>query len=69
MIEKRYLRKFKKLREKFIYTTPKRKEESCEDNEEYHRQADNLLLELLKELGYNQLIKEYDEASYWFWYA
>lgn len=69
MIEKRYLRKFKKLREKFIYTTPKRKEEWCEDNDRLHIEIDELLIEMLVELGYTELVNKYKELEYYFWYS
>ena len=39
------------------------------DNEGYHCEMDGLLENLLKELGYEEIVKKYNEASSFFWYS
>lgn len=68
-IEKKYLRKINKIKKFYIKTTPKRKEEWCEDNECLHNDLDELLIEMLVELGYTELVNKYKELQRWFWYA
>jgi hypothetical protein len=68
-IEERYLKDFKKIKKLYIHITPKRKEESCIDEEQYHMQLDTLIIQFIKELGYDQIAKEYQEARLWFWYS
>ena len=68
-LSEKYIRKIKEINDKYIYTTLKRKEESCNDEEEYHKIMDNLLVELIKELGYEKVAELYEKASEWFWYS
>lgn len=39
------------------------------DNESYHSELDQVLTDLIRELGYNKIADMYDEASEYFWYA
>lgn len=41
----------------------------CTDEEELHKQLDNELINLLKELGYLEVVNEYTEAKDYFWYS
>lgn len=62
-IYKKYIEKMNKLNEKYIFS------ESCYDNEAYHADFDDLIIELIKELGYEKIAEGYDKASEYFWYA
>ena len=68
-IEKKYLKKLKKLKEEYIHITPKEREEYCLDEEAYHIQTDTLIICLIKELGYKELAEAYEEARQYFWYS
>ena len=68
-IEAKYLRKLNKIKKFYINTTPKRKEESCIDEERLHIELDNLLIDMLVELGYVELANRYKELQCWFWYS
>lgn len=68
-IEEKYLRKINKIKKLYINTTPIRKEESCIDEENIHRELDDLLIEMLVELGYTKLVNTYKELKRWFWYS
>lgn len=59
-IKNKYLKK-----EKNIYFG----EYCCTDEEELHKQLDNELINLLKELGYQEVVNEYTEAKDYFWYS
>jgi hypothetical protein len=68
-IEEKYLRKINKIKKLYINTTPIRKEESCIDEEELHRELDDLLIDMLMELGYTELVNKYEQLQSWFWYS
>lgn len=68
-IENKYLRKLNKIKKFYIKTTPKRKEEWCVDNERLHVEIDELLIEMLVELGYTELVNKYKELECYFWYS
>lgn len=68
-IEEKYLRKINKIKKLYINTTPIRKEESCIDEENIHRELDDLLIDMLMELGYTELVNKYKELESWFWYS
>ena len=68
-IEAKYLRKINKIKKSYIYTSPKRKETYCDDNERLHTELDNLLIDMLVELGYIELVNRYKELQCWFWYS
>lgn len=59
------------LEEKYIEKLNKIKEghERYYDNEVIHSQFDALLLELLKELGYQKIVELYEKEEMNFWYA
>ncbi len=56
--------KDKKLENEYI----EKIEQECKgfDQESDHVYADNLLCELLKELGFNNLVKRYEEIPKWY---
>ena len=68
-IEKKYLRKINKIKKLYINTTPIRKEESCIDEEELHIELDDLLIDMLMELGYTEIVNKYKQLQSWFWYS
>lgn len=41
----------------------------CYDNENLHVEMDDLILELLENLGYEDIVKIYKEKQEYFWYA
>lgn len=54
-IEKRYLEKLKEVQD-----------ECCGDVECRHGCEDDILCELLKELGYEKLVKQYESTHKWY---
>ena len=60
LVEK-YLDKMEELELKF--------ERGLFDNETYHIGYDELIIDFLKEIGYETLSKKYKEASSYFWYS
>lgn len=52
-----------------IMFSDKIKESISGDNERDHPVCDDILLELLKELGFNKTVDEYNKVSANFWYA
>ena len=67
MILEDYLAKIEELNKIYIYKY--RNEDTCKDEEEYHREMDNILLDIIEELGYKEIADKYKEARKWFWYA
>lgn len=59
-VEEKYIRKLRKI---------KKQHGRYYDNEVIHGQYDEILLELLKELGYEKIVKMYEKESENFWYA
>ena len=59
-IEQKYLKKMKELDKDF---------EKFEDNENYHKDYDDLIVEFLTEAGLEKLAETYDKASRYFWYS
>lgn len=59
------------LEDKYIEIMKQKTEKYNNDNETLHIILDDLLLDLLKELGYEKLVKLYTEVSEEmpFWYA
>ena len=53
-----------KLKEKYINLL--KEQQISWDNETAHVEADNLVCELLKELGFEEVVKEYDKVSKWY---
>lgn len=41
----------------------------CLDEESLHKELDEVLIKLIKELGYNKIVEEYLEAEEYFWYS
>lgn len=64
----KYLEKIKKLKKQEI-KIDEENEEHCFDNEAYHVYFDSILVDLLKELGYEEIVREYENAEHHFWYA
>ena len=59
-IEQKYLKKMKELDKDF---------EKFEDNEGYHVDYDDLIVEFLIEAGLEKLAEAYANASRYFWYS
>ena len=66
-IEKLYKYKFKEINKRFIGLYED--EEYCKDNESYHIEIDDLLLNLLDNIGYKEIVKMYNNAKEYFWYS
>ncbi len=66
-VKEKYKEKIEKLNAKYMYE----RDESihCEDCEEYHIEWDNLLIELLKEIGYEEISEQYENVRNFFWYT
>lgn len=62
-----YLAKIEELNKKYIYKY--RNEDACEDEEDYHIAMDNILLDIIDDLGYKEIVDKYIEARHWFWYS
>ena len=61
-IEEKYLEIFKDIKKEFI-------NRRIEDNESYHFNIDETIVDFLKEIGYKKLAKAYDKATDYFWYS
>ena len=59
-IEESYKYKIKEINKEFISLYED--EEYCIDNEMYHIELDDLLLNLLNDLGYKEIVKMYNNA-------
>ena len=59
-IEEKYIEKIKEI---------KKQHKKYYDNEVIHSQFDELVLELLKELGYKKIVELYEKESVNFWYS
>lgn len=59
-IEQKYLKKMEKLDKDF---------KKFGDNENYHAEYDDLIVEFLEEVGLEKLAKAYAKASRYFWYS
>ena len=68
-IEQKYLEKIKEINKGLFRLDKYGEEDFIGDEEAYHGTFDGLLCDLLKELGYEKIVEEYDKASEWFWYA
>ena len=66
-IEKFYNYKFREINKRFIKLYED--EEYCTDNESYHIELDELLLNLLDNIGYKEIVKMYNKAKEYFWYS
>lgn len=66
-IEEFYKHKFKEINKEFISLYEN--EEYCTENESYHIILDELLLNLLNDIGYKEIVKMYNEAKKYFWYS
>lgn len=66
-LEELYKYKIKEINKEFIRIYED--EEYCTDNETYHIELDDLLLNLLNDIGYKELVKMYSEAKKYFWYS
>ena len=62
-INKKYLTKIDEINKRYV------KNDYVLDNEGYHIETDELLVNLLKELGYEEIAEKYNKASDWFWYS
>ena len=70
-LNNKYLTNIKNIKNKYLT-----KEENayigeyyCSDEEELHRSLDREVIYLLQELGYNEIVFEYIDASNYFWYS
>lgn len=66
-INKKYLEQIEEINKRFTRTY---KGEICvDDNETYHIAFDDMLVDMLNELGYGEITSKYNEASNHFWYS
>lgn len=66
-LEEYYKYKIKEINRKYIKIYED--EEYCADNESYHIELDELLNDLLNDIGYEEIVKMYNEAKEYFWYS
>ena len=62
-INEKYLEEIDETNERHV------KNDYVLDNESYHIEMDELLVNFLKELGYEEIAEKYNKASDWFWYS
>lgn len=62
-IEEKYLKMIEELNKKH------RVKQGQVDNESYHGEWDDLIVEFLKEIGYKKIANRYEKAMEYFWYA
>ena len=62
-INERYLTKIDEINNYFV------KNDYVLDNEGYHIEMDDLLVDFLIELGYEEIAEKYCKASEYFWYS
>ena len=55
-----------KLEKKYIKLLKKAKIKFFKDEEDLHKEYDNILCDFLINLGYNYLVKEYKKTDKWF---
>ena len=68
-MEEKYLKKLEEIMKEEMHVSPKGRSIWCEDEERLHRICDEILIELIKELGYKKIVEKYEEAKFYFWYA
>lgn len=68
-METRYCEKIREINNMFIEPETEYHFENCVDNEEYHRELDKIIIDLLKELHFDKVVKLYEEAKKHFWYS
>lgn len=70
-LELTYLRKIADTKNKYLkpskYTYYGKYE--CLDEESLHKELDEVLIKLIKELGYEKIVEEYQDAEECFWYS
>lgn len=66
-LEELYKYKIKEINKK--YRSIYKDEEYITDNESYHIELDDLLIDLLFDIGYKEIVKMYNEAKEYFWYS
>ena len=66
-IKEKYKEKIEDLNKKFIKTYKNKK--YCSEHEGYHIEFDILIVDLLKEIGYEEISELYDNARDFFWYS
>lgn len=66
-LEEYYKYKIKEINRKYIKIYED--EEYCTDNESYHIGLDDILLNLINDIGYEEIVKMYNEAKEYFWYS
>ena len=62
-LEEKYLKIIQELNKKH------RVKQRQVDNESYHGEWDDLIVEFLKESGYKKIAKRYEKAMEYFWYS
>lgn len=62
-LEEKYLKIIQELNKKH------RVKENQVDNELYHDEWDDLIVEFLKESGYKKIAKRYEKEMEYFWYS
>ena len=69
MILEDYLREMENLKKQYIIPETEDNYEECLDEEEYHHKMDAILLNIIEDLGYDEVVKKYKEARKHFWYS
>lgn len=68
-METKYCERIKEINNMFIEPETKCCYENCTDNEAYHEKLDETLINLLKELHFDEVVKLYEEGKKHFWYS
>ena len=68
-IQNKYLNEIIYIKSKYLKPIPSSDDYWCEDEEELHIELDDVLINLLEEIGFSEIAKEYLEAKQYFWYS
>lgn len=69
MVYEDYLEEMDKLTKELIKPETEDNFEGCEDEEYYHIKMDNILVNFLKDMGYEEMVDKYEKARKHFWYS
>ena len=69
MILEDYLVEIEELNKKYVIPETEKNNGYCKDEESYHIAMDNILLDIIEDLGYKEIVDKYKEARHWFWYS
>ena len=66
-VKEKYKQRIEKLNKEYIHN--KKEIPYCKDEEAYHIEFDILIIDLLKEIGYEEISELYDNARGFFLYS